>query len=287
MKRIWILVAISFFLCSTASAFQGGAGESTKKKANPTKTSATKPDQKEMQALPKFRTGTPYPKVRKMLMALGWQPVTLPTATPCGDDDRCRGFREVYFCSGVGRAVCVYMWNKRTTLIRVYGVGENVGQVYDALIPCPLHPTQFDRECGGRGPDSAPTRSKPKIREVKQTINLATADGGNVVANDFIHNGVTVPDKSGNNPGQYILAEKKNFGVSYDPTYQAFHIGLYDRPIGQARLDMEQFMLRTLGLTKHQLCSLTYFVMTTSYVSPKYGGVDLRLSFCPGATKLP
>jgi hypothetical protein len=239
------------------------------------------------QALPKFRAGIPYPEVRKKLMALGWQPVTLPTATPCGDDDRCRGFPEVYFCSGVGRAVCVYMWKKNTTLVRVYGVGENVGQVYDALIPCPPHPTQFDRECGGRGPDSAPTKSKPKIREVKQTINLATADGGNVVANDFIDNGVTVPDKSGNNPGQYILAEKKNFNVSYDPTYQAFHIGLSNRPIGRARLDMEQFMLRTLGLTKNQLCSLTYFVMTTSYISPKYGGNDLRFSFCLGATKLP
>ncbi len=32
MKRILILVAISLFLCSTASAFQGGGGESTKKK---------------------------------------------------------------------------------------------------------------------------------------------------------------------------------------------------------------------------------------------------------------
>lgn len=98
-----------------------------------------------------------------MLMALGWQPVTLPTATPCGDDDRCRGFSEVYFCSGVGQAVCVYMWKKKTTLIRVFGSGESAGQAYDGLKPCPLHPTQFDPECGGRAPGSAPTTSKPKI----------------------------------------------------------------------------------------------------------------------------
>ncbi len=31
MKRVLILVALSSFLCSTASAFQGGGGESTKK----------------------------------------------------------------------------------------------------------------------------------------------------------------------------------------------------------------------------------------------------------------
>jgi hypothetical protein len=34
MKRILILVAISFLLCSTASAFQGGGGESTKKRSS-------------------------------------------------------------------------------------------------------------------------------------------------------------------------------------------------------------------------------------------------------------
>lgn len=237
------------------------------------------------QALPKFRNGITYREVRKKLIMLGWQPVTLPTATPCGDDDRCQGLPEVYFCSGVGRAVCIYMWKKKTTLIRVFGSGESAEQNYYGFKPCPLHPTQFDPECGGRGPDSAHTKSKPKIREVKQTINLTTEDGGSLVVNDFIHNGVTVPDTA--NPNEYLLAKKKNFSVSYNPTYQAFHIGLSDRPIGQARLDMEQFMLRTLGLTKNQLCRLTYFVMTTSYISPKYGGDDLRFSFCPGATKLP
>lgn len=34
MKRILILVALGLILCPTASAFQGGAGESTKKAAN-------------------------------------------------------------------------------------------------------------------------------------------------------------------------------------------------------------------------------------------------------------
>lgn len=109
MKRILILVGISLLLCSTASAFQGGAGESTKKNANPTKTSVTKPDKKEKQGLPQFLTGTPYRNVRTKLMKLGWQPVTLPSATPCGDDDRCRGFPEVYFCSGVGSATHLHV----------------------------------------------------------------------------------------------------------------------------------------------------------------------------------
>lgn len=42
MKRTLILVAISLLLCSTASAFQGGGGEPTKKKADTKKNSGAK-----------------------------------------------------------------------------------------------------------------------------------------------------------------------------------------------------------------------------------------------------
>ncbi len=114
----------------------------------------------QQQALPKFRYDITYREVRKKLMKLGWQPVTLPTATPCGSDDRCRGFPEVYYCQGTGQAACMYMWKKRTTLIQVWGRGEGV-QTYSGLTPCPLHPT--NPECGGTGPNSALTKSKPKI----------------------------------------------------------------------------------------------------------------------------
>jgi hypothetical protein len=135
LKRILILAAISLLLCSTANAFQGGAGESTKKKPNPTKTSATTSGAEEKQALPKFRPGTPYRTVvRKRLIKLGWRPVTLPSATPCGEDDyRCQGLPEVYFCSGVGSAMCSYTWRKQTTLIEVWAFGELVDQKYHGL----------------------------------------------------------------------------------------------------------------------------------------------------------
>jgi len=95
------------------------------------------------QALPQFRIGTPYRLIRTKLIKLGWQPVTLPSATPCGDDDRCRGFHEVYFCAGAGNAQCIYTWKKKATLIRVYAERE-ADQTYTALRPCPLHPTKND-----------------------------------------------------------------------------------------------------------------------------------------------
>ena len=97
------------------------------------------------QALPKFRNGITYREVRKKLMKLGWQPITLPTAIPCGDDDRCQGLPEVYICGVGASAVCIYMWKKKTTLIRVFGSGESADQNYYGWKPCQsLHPTKID-----------------------------------------------------------------------------------------------------------------------------------------------
>jgi len=93
--------------------------------------------------LPKFRKDTPYRTVREKLVTLGWEPVTMPSSTQCGDDERCQGFPEVYFCSGVGRAICQYMWAKKDTLIMIYARGEG-DQLYDTLVvSCQrLYPTQ-------------------------------------------------------------------------------------------------------------------------------------------------
>lgn len=134
-----------------------------------------------------------------------------------------------------------------------------------------------------------------------QTMSLATQSGSSVVAQDFIHNGATIPDTS--NAGRYLLAGSlgycpsnatqcqaapaADFNVYYNSAPQSFTIALTQEPIGQARLHMEQFLLPTLGLTQVQLCTLNYYVGVTTYVNPQYAGENLGFSFCPGATVLP
>lgn len=129
---------------------------------------------------------------------------------------------------------------------------------------------------------------------------LATQDGI-VTVKDFIHNGATISDKTnaeryllaGNlgyciiDPQQCQAATTTNFSVYYNSTAQSFIITLTEEPIGQARLDAEQFMFTTLGLTKQQMCSLNYLVGVTKYVSEQYAWDNLGFSFCPGATPLP
>jgi len=133
------------------------------------------------------------------------------------------------------------------------------------------------------------------------TMTVAAQDGSSVTVLDFIHNGVTISDKV--NAGSYMLAGNlgyclsdpqqcqaapaDNFNVFYNSAPQSFNIVLTKEPIGQARLDMEQFMLTTLGITQRQLCGLKYRVGVTSYVSEQYTARNLGFSFCPGATVLP
>lgn len=134
-----------------------------------------------------------------------------------------------------------------------------------------------------------------------QTMALATQDSGVVAANDFIHNGITIPDAA--NTGRYLLAgnlgycvsdpqrcqagSPAGFNVYYNDASQSFTIALTEEPLGQSRLAMEQFLRATLGLTERQLCGLNYYVGTTYMINTAYSDRNLGFSFCPGATVLP
>lgn len=138
----------------------------------------------------------------------------------------------------------------------------------------------------------------PQATSSALTIN--DQNGAAVPVRDFIHISTTIPDTA--NTGRYMLAGNlgycsdpakcqaattTDFTVYYNSGPQSFTIALTQEPIGQARLDMEQFLLSTLGLTEQQLCSLNYYVGVTRYVNAQFTGKNLGFSFCPGAVTLP
>lgn len=133
------------------------------------------------------------------------------------------------------------------------------------------------------------------------TMTIAALSGGAVVTKDFIHNGTTTEDPQSR--GNYYLAgaigyclkdgtcpsgaPSDEYHVVYAARDQAFYIALLKEPLGEARLDAEQFLLQTLGVPRAELCSLKYFLSTTSDVNSLYAGENLLFSFCPGAVRLP
>jgi hypothetical protein len=132
-------------------------------------------------------------------------------------------------------------------------------------------------------------------------LTVASLSGSAIVTNDFIHNGVTIPDAANN--GSYLLAGNlgycitdpqkcqagttTDFNVFYDSTVGSFTIALLKEPLGRVRLKAERFLMQTLGIAQGDMCRLNYYVGTTMYVNPHYDSKNLGFSFCPGATVLP
>ena len=124
---------------------------------------------------------------------------------------------------------------------------------------------------------------------------------GTVVMLDFLNNGTTAADLQ--NPGMYYVAGSPgyclsdgtcphgaaatDFNIAYDARAQFFNIALLGEPLGKVRAEAEQLMIKILGISQDQLCTLNYYVGTTYYVNEQYSGKNLGFSFCPGATVLP
>ena len=133
------------------------------------------------------------------------------------------------------------------------------------------------------------------------TMLVGSLSGNAIVTSDCIHNGTTIPDTA--NAGHYLLAGNlgycvsdpqkcqagptTDFNVFYDSTNGSFTVALLKEPLGQVRVEMEQFLMQTLGITQEDMCRLNYYVGTTSSVNPRYDSKNLGFSFCPGATALP
>lgn len=84
--------------------------------------------------VPALREGSPYRAVREQLRRSGWRPAQIPGADQCRDA-RCRGFGEVVFCAGTGRASCLYAWQKGSAYLIVWAWREG-DQLYDSHQVC-------------------------------------------------------------------------------------------------------------------------------------------------------
>ena len=134
---------------------------------------------------------------------------------------------------------------------------------------------------------------------------VISASSGPLEVRDFLHNGQTIEDEM--NRGRYYLAgqmgycpkdkfcspgetygvgKKVPFVVVYDLASNSFTVALSDRPISNARYRAEDFLGKTLGLYRDDMCKLRYQVLTSSSVDSTYSGTNLGFSFCPGAVDL-
>lgn len=130
---------------------------------------------------------------------------------------------------------------------------------------------------------------------------LMLATGEQILVNDFIANGVTFEDPA--NTGSYYLAGKLDycledgtcpdtktpeFSILYLEDGQNLIVSLNEEPLRDSRLKAERYLMEALGISRQQMCSLSYTVGTTVSVNEVYGSItNLGFSFCPDAVQLP
>ncbi|MBU6323114.1 MAG: hypothetical protein KGI41_00060 [Patescibacteria group bacterium] len=128
--------------------------------------------------------------------------------------------------------------------------------------------------------------------------SLAASDGGTVLAANFLSDPKTVKDPI--NQGYYYLGYHPYEGVSdstatntppylilYEADSGSFSIALLQEPIGQTRIDAEQYLMSMLGIPQDQLCRLKYSVSVPYWINSAFAGKNLGLSFCPDSVVLP
>jgi hypothetical protein len=188
----------------------------------------------------------------------------------------------------------------KKTIIFIIGFMVLIGLCIGVYILLNNHPAQTQtgqpdtNSAGGSPGVTVPNYTQTNTNTVKSdnTLSVATADGGTVLVKDFIANGAAVKDPS--NKGHYYLAgmfsatyQNPPYSIVYNSSDQSFTISLWQTPLGATRTAAEQELAKDLNISKPFLCSLRYRVGTTNQIDKTYGGINLGMSFCVGATQLP
>lgn len=90
----------------------------------------------------------------------------------------------------------------------------------------------------------------------------------------------------------YDETNANNFEIFYHTESGAITVTLTAEPLATYRLLAEEVLAEELRmidgdpLTAKEMCALDILVVTNRYVSERYAGVNLGLSFCPGSVDL-
>lgn len=143
------------------------------------------------------------------------------------------------------------------------------------------------------GGDTPRTDTNPVGSNTPLVIQTATGD--RLEVRNFIADPEIVEDEA--NAGLYHLGNRfpsgnatqnvtPEYTVSYIRSTDYFNVGLFKEPLGESRRQAELDLMRRLGLTEAEMCSLDYMVSTPHWVNEFYAGSSLGFSFCPGSVPL-
>lgn len=124
----------------------------------------------------------------------------------------------------------------------------------------------------GATPAGAPTGA---------TFTIGTPQGSVIVNNFYKSADYITQDQQA-----VVLTQTFTYTIVYNISDSGFIISLLSTPLQAARTAAETAFLSDLGISQADACKLTVEEGVPISVSDQYPGVNLGLSFCPGAVAL-
>lgn len=120
-------------------------------------------------------------------------------------------------------------------------------------------------------------------------MNLRTAQGTEIAVTNFLALPQTKKDLE--NSGYYTVGSQEGenalYLISYIDETNYFNIVLLKEPLGDNRVQAENYLRNTLGISKEDMCLLSYTLGVPNAVNSNYSGTNLGFSYCPNAVTLP
>lgn len=104
-----------------------------------------------------------------------------------------------------------------------------------------------------------------------------TTNGQEVLVKDFT-GGISQPKND-----TYNIENKPDYLIDYYIPDKLFSLVILNKDINYGRKQAENKLLKLLGISKNDACKLNVALYVPKEISPDYGGgIDYKLSFCPG-----
>ncbi len=113
------------------------------------------------------------------------------------------------------------------------------------------------------------------------TITIGTSKGSVTVNNFYRNPSLVTPDAE-----TVLIIATNSYNLAYNTTDSSFTIGLLSEPLAAARTAAEAGLLQTLGISQADACRLNVAVYVPGSIDGDHAGINLGLSFCPGAIGL-
>ena len=113
------------------------------------------------------------------------------------------------------------------------------------------------------------------------TITIGTSKGSVTVNNFYKNPALVTPDA-----GTVLIIATSSYNLAYNTGDSSFTIALLSEPLAAARAAAEAGLLQALGIGQADACRLTVSVYVPGSIDANHAGINLGLSFCPGAVGL-